>query len=188
MAAPARTGHGESEFRIRPALDQDGPALRLIDVEAFIAELSAAPAPQPHDEFFDERTRPECVLVAEVGGVPVGWVVVRERYPRLDSAAHVKQIRGLAVTPRFQRLGVGQRLVMAAVELARARGARRLTLSVLGANGTARRLYERCGFAVVGIEREQFLIAGRYLDDVLMDLDVTNTPAQELRGAGRPLP
>ena len=56
----------------------------------------------------------------------------------------------------------------AAVDAATARGARKLTLRVLASNAIARALYESCGFEVEGILREEFLLEGRYVDDVLM--------------------
>ncbi|NUR65391.1 MAG: GNAT family N-acetyltransferase, partial [Streptomyces sp.] len=48
------------------------------------------------------------------------------------------------------------------------RGARRLTLRVLGHNTPARRLYESEGFVVEGVLPEEFLLDGEYVDDVFM--------------------
>jgi RimJ/RimL family protein N-acetyltransferase len=39
---------------------------------------------------------------------------------------------------------------------------------VLGTNSTARRLYSRCGFVEEGVLRAEFLLDGRYVDEVLM--------------------
>ena len=58
--------------------------------------------------------------------------------PRLASRSHVLEIRGLAVHPARQRCGVGRRLVEACIEQARGRGARKLSLRVLGGNVAAR--------------------------------------------------
>jgi ribosomal protein S18 acetylase RimI-like enzyme len=80
----------------------------------------------------------------------------------------VLQLSGLAVHPRRQRSGAGRALVEAAVEQARDRGARKLSLRVLGVNTGARNLYQACGFVVEGILRAEFLLDGRYVDDVLM--------------------
>ena len=57
--------------------------------------------------------------------------------------------------------------MQACIEQARSRGARKLSLSVLGGNVATRRLYESCGFMVEGILREEFFLGGRYVDDVL---------------------
>ena len=71
-------------------------------------------------------------------------------------------------------------LVAAAIEEARRRGARRLTLHVLATNHGARALYADCGFAVEGVRRGEFLLEGRYVDDVLMavSLEPTRPPAR----------
>ena len=68
---------------------------------------------------------------------------------------------------------MGKGLLVAAIEEARARGARRLTLRVLGHNDAARRLYESAGFVVEGVQRGEFFLDGEYRDDVLMALDLT---------------
>ncbi len=47
------------------------------------------------------------------------------------------------------------------------RGARRVTLRVLGHNHAARRLYARCGFAEEGVQRGEFHLDGQDVDDVL---------------------
>ena len=60
------------------------------------------------------------------------------------------------------------RLTEACIEQARSRGARKLSLRVLGGNVAARRLYESCGFTVEGVLCEEFFLGGRYVDDVLM--------------------
>jgi ribosomal protein S18 acetylase RimI-like enzyme len=77
-------------------------------------------------------------------------------------------IDGLAVDPDRQGLGIARQLVDAAVAEARRRGARRVTLRVLGHNTGARRVYEHCGFVVEGVLRGEFRIDGEDVDDVLM--------------------
>jgi len=63
---------------------------------------------------------------------------------------------------------VGRALVRAAVAEARERGARRITLRVLGHNTPARALYASEGFVVEGVLPQEFLVGGEYVDDVLM--------------------
>ena len=96
-----------------------------------------------------------------------GYAALGQSLP-LAPHSHVLQIRGLAVHPARQRRGVGRALVAACIEQARGRGARKLSLRVLGGNAGARRLYESCGFTVEGVLREEFFLDGRYVDDVLM--------------------
>ena len=121
--------------------------------------------------FFDERTTPADVLVAVVDGEVVGYVLVRQSTP-LPSHVHVLQIDGLAVHPDSQGRGAGRALVEAAVEEARWRGARKLSLRVLETNARARDLYAAFGFEVEGVLREEFLLDGRFVDDVLMARDL----------------
>jgi ribosomal protein S18 acetylase RimI-like enzyme len=161
--------HTAPVIEVRLASDSDGPALAQIDLATWMPVVS--PAPPPADpaayRFFNDRTVPSNVLVAELDAHLAGWVKVQS--PTLmPSHAHVLEIGGLAVDPVRQGAGVGRRLVEAAVQECRRRGARKLTLRVLGLNTAARRLYDRCGFQVEGVLREEFLLAGRYVDDVLM--------------------
>jgi len=51
---------------------------------------------------------------------------------------------------------------------ARRRGARKVSLRVLGSNAVARRLYARCGFVEEGVLRDEFVLDGRFVDDVFM--------------------
>ena len=129
---------------VRLANVSDGPALARIDLATWTPAVSPAPAPvdadadADADQFFDDRTVPANVLVAEVHGVVAGWVKVRSPTPLL-SHAHVLEIGGLAVDPTRQGTDVGGSLVEAAVQECRRRGARKVTLRVLGPNTAARR-------------------------------------------------
>lgn len=86
----------------------------------------------------------------------------------MPTNAHVLQIRGLAVAEAARGKGTGRVLVRAAVEEARRRGARRITLRVLGPDTVARTLYASEGFVVEGVLPGEFHVGGRYVDDVLM--------------------
>jgi ribosomal protein S18 acetylase RimI-like enzyme len=151
---------------IRQARTEDEPGLRDIDAATWTAGVSPAPPPSGGTAFFGGRIAPADVLVAETGGVLAGYAALGSL--PLASRSHVLEIRALAVHPARQRCGVGRRLTEAAIEQARSRGARKLSLRVLGGNVAARRLYESCGFTVEGILRAEFFLGGRYVDDVLM--------------------
>lgn len=154
--------------RIRTARLDDDEALTLIDRLTWSCLHAVMPEPQPpYDPFFSERHTPGNHLVAELGDRVVGYVRLGFPTP-LASNAHVRQIQGLAVAGEARGRGVGRALVRAAAEEARRRGARRLTLRVLGHNTLARKLYESEGFVVEGVLPEEFLLGGEYVDDVLM--------------------
>ncbi|MFE1801117.1 MULTISPECIES: GNAT family N-acetyltransferase [unclassified Streptomyces] len=153
---------------IRTAVPEDEEALGRLDRAVWSYQHAVRPREQPpYEPFFNDRFGPRDHLVAELGGLLVGYVRLGFPTP-LASNAHVRQIQGLAVADAVRGNGVGRSLIRAAVEEARRQGARRITLRVLGHNTPARRLYESEGFAVEGIQPEEFRLAGQYVDDVLM--------------------
>jgi ribosomal protein S18 acetylase RimI-like enzyme len=151
---------------IRPAHAADDAALLAIDDATWTSAVSPAPAPTERTTFF-ERQPVEGVLVAELDGVVSGYVSTYQNIP-LPSHEHVLAVNGLAVAPAAQGQGVGQRLIESVVESAKQRGLAKITLRVLGHNTGARRLYERCGFVVEGVLKEEFVLEGQPIDDVLM--------------------
>ena len=157
---------------VRPARPEDDRALLAIDRATWSTQSSPAPAP-PSGPFFNKRTWPENVVVAEVDGQPVGWGKI-EHPTEMPASGHVWHVTGLAVDPQFEGRGVGRALMGALIELARKRGGRRMTLRVFAPNERARRLYERLGFEIEGVLRGEFMVGrGEYVDDVMMALDLT---------------
>jgi ribosomal protein S18 acetylase RimI-like enzyme len=160
-------------IEVRPARPDDDRALSTIDRETWSTLTSPAPPPAELDwSFFREKIDLQDVLVAVVDGEVAGYVRIAHPFP-LESSGHVLHVTGIAVGPAFQRRGVGQALVEAAIDESRSRGARRLTLRVLAHNEAAVRLYERCGFVVEGVLRGEFFLDGNYVDDMLMAVDLT---------------
>jgi ribosomal protein S18 acetylase RimI-like enzyme len=160
-----------SNVVIRPAEPRDDGILQTIDLATWSSSVSPARPPAATASFFGSTTDDE-VLVADFEGAVVGYVKLGPWYG-LEASAHVLELKGIAVEPDQQRQGIGRLLVNAAVAAAKERKVRRLTLRVLGSNAPARTLYERCGFTVEGILREQFWLGGQYVDDVLMALDLS---------------
>jgi ribosomal protein S18 acetylase RimI-like enzyme len=158
---------------VRPARPDDEQALGRIDALTWTSDVSPSPTTEADRPFFGPGTAVDDVLVAEDDGSVVGYIRVQQSMP-IPSRAHVLDINGLAVDPHRQRVGAGRALVDAAIELARTRGARKLSLRVLGPNAPARALYEARGFRVEGVLLDEFFLAGRYVDDVLMARDLTD--------------
>ncbi|MCL2796347.1 MAG: GNAT family N-acetyltransferase [Microbacteriaceae bacterium] len=86
------------------------------------------------------RTQRAWVAASNAG--PVGFVTV------VMHSAEVGEIDMLAVDPRAQRQGIGQKLIETALDYMRSQGARRAELGTGGDPGhaAARRAYERAGF------------------------------------------
>jgi len=133
-----------SDWRIWRAL-----RLRALreDPDAFASTLATALERDTQDGEAYWRgyfTRPGPVLIAEVDGAPVGMArVVVE-----DGPAH---LYSMWVAPEARGRGVGARLVITCIDrLAAHHPGRVLRLEVVESNLSARRLYSRCGFTVVG--------------------------------------
>jgi ribosomal-protein-alanine N-acetyltransferase len=142
-----------------------------------------------------ETNRLAHYIVARHGESVVGfagvWLMVDE--------AHITTF---AVRKTWRRQGVGERLLLALLDLSRARGAREATLEVRPSNHPARRLYEKYGFALVGVrpryytdDNEDALIMttlpldSRQMRDRLTQLraDVANRPDIVLGADGSPV-
>lgn len=117
----------------------DLPAVHAIERASFST-------PWPDDAYRSElqTNRLASYLVARAGDEVVGfagiWLMVDE--------AHITTF---AVHPAWRRRGIGERLLVAVLDVALRRHAREATLEVRLSNVAARRLYEKYGFRPVGL-------------------------------------
>lgn len=88
-------------------------------------------------------------IVVEDGGRVVG-------YGGLLLVAEDAHVTTVAVDPEARRRRLGTLLMLALVGAARAAGTRYLTLEVRVSNEGARRLYQRFGFAPVGVRKDYY--------------------------------
>ncbi|MCD5391119.1 ribosomal protein S18-alanine N-acetyltransferase [candidate division NPL-UPA2 bacterium] len=102
-------------------------------------------------------------LVAKREGRVVG-------YSGFFLVADEAHIGNLAVHPRFRRRKVGERLVAAMLERARAKGARRVALEVRAGNTAAQKLYQKLGFARVATRPGYYMLTQE--DAIIMHLDL----------------
>jgi ribosomal-protein-alanine N-acetyltransferase len=127
------------KLRIEPMTLEDLPEVHAIEHASFST-------PWPDDAYRSElRTnRLASYLVARADDAIIAfagtWLLVDE--------AHIVTF---AVHPDWRRRGVGERLLIALLDAALARGAREATLEVRLSNVAARRLYEKYGFRPVGL-------------------------------------
>ncbi|HEX5467275.1 MAG TPA: ribosomal protein S18-alanine N-acetyltransferase [Candidatus Limnocylindrales bacterium] len=131
----------------RPPVRVRLSAMRVEDIpDVHIIERASFPVPWPAYAFRQElaTNRLARYLVVRAGDETVAyaglWLMVDE--------AHVTTF---AVLPGWRRLGIGSRLLLAILDLAKEIGAAVATLEVRLSNQGARRLYERFGFRPVGI-------------------------------------
>lgn len=93
------------------------------------------------------------LFLAKDEGTPVGFT---QLYPSFSSVSMARTfvLNDLFVAPHGRRKGVGERLLGAAEEYARAVGAVRLVLSTAVTNAAAQALYEATGW----LREEQFYV------------------------------
>jgi ribosomal-protein-alanine N-acetyltransferase len=139
--------------------------MTLDDLAAVHAiERASFAVPWPDDAYRNEiRTnRLASYVVARAGDEVVGfagiWVMVDE--------AHITTF---AVDPRWRRRGIGERMLLALLDLSVARRAREATLEVRLSNIPARKLYEKYGFRPVGIRPRYYSDNGE--DALIMTTD-----------------
>lgn len=152
---------------IRVSTADDEASLLALTTATWSPDTTPAPPRDPDRPFFDPKTKPEDVLVADDDGTVIGYVILYQPIP-VRSHSHALEINGLAVDPARQGQGIGRRLVQAAQEEAQRRGARKVALRVLSPNVVARRLYESLGFVVEGVLVREFCLEEQFVDDVLM--------------------
>jgi ribosomal protein S18 acetylase RimI-like enzyme len=150
----------ERRIVVRPVTAADEAAAGVATARAF-EEFTA------HDANFEPaylariadiaaRSSRAAVLVALDDGVIAGSVTLEMEQrirddPERPLAADEAHLRMLGVAPAHRGRGVARRLVLACIDLASARGKRRLTLDTGERMTAARALYESLGFEAAGI-------------------------------------
>lgn len=130
----------------------------------------------PDDAYRNELTTNKLAtyLVARLEDVVIGfagiWLMVDE--------AHVTTF---AVDPAWRRRGVGERMLLALLDVSVARRAREATLEVRLSNTAARRLYEKYGFRPVGVRPRYYSDNGE--DALIMTTDPLESPEMRARVA-----
>ena len=105
------------------------------------------------------------VLVAERGGALVGLATGNGGlHPAKRGVVEI----GIGVRAEHRGAGVGQALLHALEQWARAAGLHRLQLPVVTTNEPALSLYRRLGFSVEGVLRASVFAEGRKLDQFMM--------------------
>jgi ribosomal protein S18 acetylase RimI-like enzyme len=176
--SPIRPRSRDDSVRVRVARHTDQDALVAMERIAWTAQSGFPSVIQasslPGVGFFSDANPPQVHLVAEVGDTVVGYIRLKPPTP-LPENAHVLHVSGIAVRPDARRQGVAAALMTAAEPFARHCGAVKITLRVLSTNAPAIALYERLGYVREGVLRDEFIINGRYVDDVMMAKPVPGT-------------
>jgi ribosomal protein S18 acetylase RimI-like enzyme len=156
-------------MQIRRLTDEDWRAFRDLRLAALRDEPSAFGSDADYeaklgDDWFRQVLRANRVFASFRAGAMVGTAAWRQNTtPRL---AHVGSIWGMYVAPAERSRGTGQALLDAVIADATPI-VEALKLSVTAGNGSAVRLYERCGFVLYGTEPRTLKLGDRYYDTEL---------------------
>jgi RimJ/RimL family protein N-acetyltransferase len=161
---------------IRALLDHDAEAYVELRREALL-DSPLAFASSPHDDFAASpetvrehlRRAPASVILGAFQPDLIGTVgLFRDRPVKASHKAH---LWGMYVMSGYRRQGVAADLLQAALRHARSLpGVSWVHLGVTSAAPAARRLYERAGFAVWGIEPDALRHEGQTVDELHMTL------------------
>ncbi|MBK8482281.1 MAG: GNAT family N-acetyltransferase [Proteobacteria bacterium] len=155
-----RRSSSDPALTLRRAEQVDWPALRSLwqELDRTHGELQpgffrAPPLARAQREFVARLADPtQALLVAERAGVVLGAVRLQVFDTPRSGWARARRrgyLDDLIVAVGARRAGVGERLLAAAIEACRERGADQVVLTVWQGNDAADRIYRRLGFSVV---------------------------------------
>jgi ribosomal protein S18 acetylase RimI-like enzyme len=148
--------------------------------EAFtssVAERAALPLSWWQARLRDDERASDVVIGGFVTGALGG--VAGVSFEQRAKARHKATLFGMYVPPQFRNRGVGKKLVVAALDIARGReGVLIVQLTVTQGNDAAQALYEQCGFVAFGVEPLAVAVGEGFVSKVHMwcDLSHSTTP------------
>ena len=160
------------DVTIRDATLADAPAIARIynqGIEDRLATLETElRSSEERAAWLANRSPRHPVLAAADGaGSVLGWASLNPFNPR-PAYEHVADF-SVYVAREQRGRGIGDALLGAVIDRARALGYHKLVLAAFPTNRAGMRLYERHGFATVGIYREQGMLDGRWVDVIVME-------------------
>ena len=132
-----------------------GPSRRVLIPLIRLAEDSESQL----ESAIDEGT----MYVAEDGDVPIGVVLV------LDHGERERELRYVAIAESHQRKGLGRAMLADVREAEASRGAARLVVGTSCADTGNLDFYQRCGYRLLSIERDDFTPARGYPPDFVLN-------------------
>jgi ribosomal protein S18 acetylase RimI-like enzyme len=138
-----------SPLQVEPALPADFDAMAELTVRVYVdGGLASHGYAAELADVAGRSTRSELLVVRDQDGRVVGSValVLAGDFGEVTSSDDEAAFRMLVVDPAVQGRGIGELLVTACLDRARAAGKRRMVLSTGALMTAAHRLYERLGF------------------------------------------
>jgi GNAT superfamily N-acetyltransferase len=190
-----------ADVQVRPAVTADAGEIARIQVSTWEAAYSTVVPPEVLRRFGVEDIAARWsaaiaappsgahhVLVAFEQDCPAGFAVVvpagtddlatPDDGPPVHDPATTVTLGPLLVEPRWGRRGHGSRLLAAAVDLARADGARTAVAWILADDAASRRFLTSAGWAGDGVVRDLDM-GGRSVREVRLHTDLTEPAPQD---------
>lgn len=135
-----------------------------------------------HGSLFDDAWHPEAIrkmlaapaidaLVACFAGHVGGFILI-------SCAADEMEVLSIGVARTYQRKGLAGRLLRAAMDRGRQKGAIRVHLEVAAGNASAKAVYEKHGFIAIGVRRAYYALRdGGRADAIMMAKNLSGRPA-----------
>ncbi len=157
---------------IRPATIDDAESiLEIYNPKVLTSTVTFDLVPRTLDEqrrWLTQRSGAHAVVVTEDdAGQVIGFGALSAYRERAGYATTVED--SVYVADDHQGRGVGGRLLEHLVELGRQHGFHVMMAKIVGGHEQSIGLHRRCGFEIVGTEREVGRKMGRWLDVVLME-------------------
>ncbi len=131
----------------------------------YLAMLEAPPLEEVRCFVLDSIRDGRPYFVALEGERVIGWCDISSLHRALFAHSGVL---GMGVLDGYREQGVGEALMVAALDAARTTGLTRVELTVREHNVRAKRLYEKMGFVVEGVKRRGVRLDGNYEDLICM--------------------
>ena len=161
--------------RLRPIRRDDLPFLRAWFADPETMRFWGQPVPLVTDEYFERELTERFARFDHAGyfmietneGRPIG----RIEYEQLDMRSRSAEVMILIGAPEARGHGYGSDAMISLLRyLYHERNLHRVALSVIAWNARAIRSYEKVGFVVEGMLRDDLFFEGRFHDQVVLPI------------------
>lgn len=172
----------EKEVSIRHAVAEDAEPYRELRLEALKNHPDAfgmdyeVVLSRPEEYWTNTLTiNPEekALYFAFAGEKLIGMTGIYKNMGK--KARHSANVWGVYVRKGWRGKRISEVLLRSCLGWAREQGLSIVKLAVVTSNTSALKTYERCGFSIYGIEPKAIFHDGKYYDEYLMSLELTDT-------------
>ncbi|WP_041809222.1 GNAT family N-acetyltransferase [Evansella cellulosilytica] len=105
----------------------------------------------PSERMVEDYLKRGNCYIAEINNQAIGVYVL------LSSGPHTVELVNVAVDPKHQGQGIGRRLVMDAIKIAKSKGYKSIEVGTGNSSIGQLALYQKCGFRITTIEKDYFM-------------------------------